>query len=170
MKRLIIFLLVGTLTACVTQPQYQTVYESTYLNATPAIQVSDVVIYGENEEHIIRKGAMPKVTASSFPRTSYGNTYFSGNLNDERIRHIYFNTASSKITKSGAGEVSGRLNELGQVHLIGYADPRGTQQYNLDLSKRRVKSAEKYLRKKGVGVLSTEYYGEDELPEYSFPY
>lgn len=154
------------LSACITQPQYQTVYEPVHIDAVHAVQVSDVVSYGMNEEHVLSTGEYrPSMGKIRWVRPDYAIAN-----SDENIKHIYFNTASSKITKSGVGEVSGNLKNMNSVHLLGYADPRGSQAYNLNLSKRRVQSAEKYFRKNGVEVLSTEYYGEDELPEYSLPF
>jgi peptidoglycan-associated lipoprotein len=49
------------------------------------------------------------------------------------------------------------------VQLQGYADERGTSEYNLALGERRAESARRYLENKGAkaGKLSTISYGEE---------
>ncbi|HHM21517.1 MAG TPA: hypothetical protein ENJ20_05790 [Bacteroidetes bacterium] len=51
------------------------------------------------------------------------------------------------------------------IQLDGNTDSRGTNQYNLNLSRNRAKSAMKYLIRKGVEAerLSTEWFGETKL-------
>ena len=84
-----------------------------------------------------------------------------------RYRHIYFATGRADITPVGVAEVSGSLPpDLRRVYLRGYADPRGSQIYNLRLSQERVDAAKQYMQGKGAKVVSTEFYGEDALPEY----
>lgn len=50
----------------------------------------------------------------------------------------------------------------GNVHATGYADPRGTEEYNLALSERRAQSVLRYLRSLGVSVdLTASGVGEE---------
>ncbi len=57
------------------------------------------------------------------------------------------------------------INQRGfaHVHLTGYTDPRGTEEYNLALGDRRARSVMKYLTSMGVGSgkLTTSSMGEE---------
>ena len=156
-KRLCSLSVLTLLTACATQPEPdKTVYLPQHLDAISAIQRSDIVQYGESEIPVIATGAYrPSKTGIVLPEFEKGD-----------IRHIYFDTNSSTITMNGTAELSGSLPpDLRRVHLRGYADPRGSQIDNLRLSQERVQAARQYLLNKGASVLSTQFYGEDALPE-----
>ena len=145
------------LTACAKQPQDKVVYLPQHITGMPMIQLSDVVNYGEAEMPVISTGAYrPSKTGIVLPEFEKGD-----------IRHIYFATGRADITPVGVAEVSGSLPpDLRRVYLRGYADPRGSQIYNLRLSQERVDAAKQYMQGKGAKVVSTEFFGEDALPEY----
>jgi len=83
------------------------------------------------------------------------------------IKNLYFDTDKDKI-RQGAYPYLDRLAELLvrrpelKVGMRGHTDERGSDEYNLDLSKRRVEAALFYLMNRGVSrsQLLTEYYGE----------
>ncbi len=69
----------------------------------------------------------------------------------------------AKILDASAAWLKANPNQL--VRIQGYADPRGTDAYNLTLSERRAKAAQAYLVSKGVEAsrISTEAHGEEGL-------
>lgn len=86
---------------------------------------------------------------------------------DLAIQNLYFDTDKDKI-KSRSYQYLDRLAEVMVLHpdwrirMTGHADSRGSDEYNLDLSKRRVEAAMFYLINRGMKrqQLITEYYGE----------
>lgn len=83
------------------------------------------------------------------------------------IKNLYFDLDKDKIRTEAypyldrLAELLVRRPEL-KIAMRGHADERGSQEYNLDLSKRRVEAALFYLMNRGVNrsQLKTEYYGE----------
>jgi len=84
-----------------------------------------------------------------------------------RIRNVYYDFDKDFIRKNHFAE----LDELAEilirfpdwkVSLQGHADERGTLEYNIDLSKRRVNAVRNYLINRGVqrSQLIINYYGE----------
>lgn len=86
---------------------------------------------------------------------------------DLAIRNLYFDTDKDKI-KNRSFQYLDKLAEVMVLHpdwrirMTGHTDDRGSDEYNLDLSKRRVEAAMFYLINRGMGrqQLITEYYGE----------
>lgn len=86
---------------------------------------------------------------------------------DLAIHNLYFDTDKDKI-KSRSFQYLDKLAEVMVTHpdwrirMTGHTDNRGSDEYNLDLSKRRVEAAMFYLINRGMGrqQLITEYYGE----------
>lgn len=157
MKKYTCIPFVALLTACVMQPETpKTVYQpQQYLGNMPMIQVSDVVNYTDSEVPVIVAGVyQPSATGIVLPE-----------FENSEIRHVYFDTASSTLTPRGTAEIATSL-ESPKVKLRGYADPRGSQSDNLQLSKERADAVKQYMEGKGVSVSSVEYFGEDALPEY----
>ena len=144
------------ITACVQHEPPKTVYQpQQYLGNMPMIQVSDVVNYTDSEVPVIVAGVyQPSATGIVLPEFENGE-----------IRHVYFDSASSTLTPRGTAEIATSL-ESPKVKLRGYADPRGSQSDNLQLSKERADAVKQYMEGKGVSVSSVEYFGEDALPEY----
>ena len=167
MKIFPILILSLPLTACVSQPVEYTAYEPLHLDGLDLMQVSDVVHYAESEIPVLSTGEYRPLM-----RRFVWQNNGSGSLNDGNAKmvHVYFDTNKSNITKRGVAELSGSLNDpdFQTVHLKGYADPRGSNLYNQKLSERRTNAVAKYLKGKGVTVLSTDSFGEDDLPEYEY--
>ena len=86
---------------------------------------------------------------------------------DLAIRHLYFDT-DKDIIKRRSFTYLDKLAELmvtkpnWKIQMTGHTDDRGSDYYNLDLSKRRVEAAMFYLMNRGMKrkQLITEYYGE----------
>ncbi|MBQ9619608.1 MAG: OmpA family protein [Neisseriaceae bacterium] len=167
MNKLLTLPMMAILTACVSQPVEYTVYEPLHLDGLDLMQVSDVVHYAESEIPVLSTGEYRPLM-----RRFVWQNNGSGSLNDGNAKmvHVYFDTNKSNITKRGVAELSGSLNDpdFQTVHLKGYADPRGSNLYNQKLSERRTNAVAKYLKGKGVTVLSTDSFGEDDLPEYEY--
>jgi outer membrane protein OmpA-like peptidoglycan-associated protein len=81
---------------------------------------------------------------------------------------VYFQTDSAELSEAGKQS----LDEVAQcltgtktkdeLSIVGEADPRGTEAYNEDLSRRRAKSVADYLSQKGVDEGSFEVYARGE--------
>lgn len=87
-----------------------------------------------------------------------------------QIEHISYEYDRSDITKSSAvtlDKVVEMLQKYPDLEVIieSHTDSKGSDEYNLKLSKERALSAYKYLIKKGVNAKSIEYtgYGETQL-------
>jgi len=88
----------------------------------------------------------------------------------ERLQPIYYDYDDSSI-KSAAAEEMDRIVEImnDNPNLIleasAFTDSRGSDSYNLELSRRRLKSAIDYLTVKGVDITRVKgrAYGEDKL-------
>lgn len=83
------------------------------------------------------------------------------------IDPVYFDFDSDELTpqaKSTLNELiaANRKNKIKLVYLEGYTDPKGTDEYNLDLSKRRLEAVKNYLLMNGftVSQLTTNFFGE----------
>ena len=78
---------------------------------------------------------------------------------------IYFDFDSHKVKD---GEKEKLKNISGKVILKGYASPEGSQQYNIELSRKRIESVKQILR--NVSVSREEALGEDtcNLPEHQW--
>lgn len=83
------------------------------------------------------------------------------------IRNLYFDLDKDRIRSEAypyldrLAEVMVKRPEL-TIAMRGHADERGSDEYNLDLSRRRVEAALFYLMNRGVNrsQMKTEYYGE----------
>ncbi len=76
-------------------------------------------------------------------------------LNQETPMEVYFETAKWDITPDQEKELGDIVkymfeNPTMNIRLYGTADPRGTAEYNADLSAQRVEAVKKYLMKKGI--------------------
>ncbi len=83
------------------------------------------------------------------------------------IRPIFFEFDKSTLTREAKNELDKVAellmhNKAVQVDLIGYADPLGNQQYNINLSKKRAKSALDYLSEKGIDAERMSSTGKGE--------
>jgi len=76
-------------------------------------------------------------------------------LNKETPMEVYFETAKSDIdpeAEKELGEIVKYMyeNPTFNIRLYGTADPRGTTEYNAELSAKRVEAVKRYLMKKGI--------------------
>ncbi|MGI9530589.1 OmpA family protein [Lutimonas sp.] len=88
----------------------------------------------------------------------------------ERMSPIYYDYDDAQITEEAAKE----MDKIAEVMLendnlviqaSSYTDSRGTDAYNIALSKRRAKAAVEYLKSKGIDAsrIKSKGYGEDKL-------
>jgi len=89
---------------------------------------------------------------------------FSVNVGDR----IFFDTDSSVIRADAQGTLTRQaqwLNKYGQYRIVveGYADERGTREYNLALGARRAAATRDYLASRGVAAnrMKTISYGKE---------
>ncbi|MFV5693454.1 OmpA family protein [Flavobacterium sp. LT1R49] len=86
------------------------------------------------------------------------------------LKPIYFEFNKSDITKQGATELDKLVYVMSQndklvIYVKSHTDSRGSDEYNLDLSDRRVKSTIQYIVSKGINTdkISGKGFGESEL-------
>jgi len=83
------------------------------------------------------------------------------------IEPVYFAFDSSDLDTSAREKLASNASCLRErgisgVHLTGFTDPRGTEEYNLALGDRRASSAKKYLKSLGVeGDIAHSSVGEE---------
>ena len=83
------------------------------------------------------------------------------------VQSVYFDYDSSELTAGTRDRLSSNARCLGtrgyrNVHLTGFTDPRGTEEYNLALGDRRARSARQYLQSFGVDAhITTSSMGEE---------
>lgn len=86
---------------------------------------------------------------------------------DSRFLFGFDSYALTAATKKNLQELATTINEYGETDLTieGHTDSKGTDAYNLDLSKKRAKSVADYLATLGVARsrLTTVGYGEQQL-------
>lgn len=86
----------------------------------------------------------------------------------EAIFTVYFDTNEASLSKDAKvilDKVVQTYNDQGKgvgVGLVGHADIRGSDNYNLNLSKKRAKNVKKYLVKKGIDNLKILVTAEGE--------
>lgn len=81
---------------------------------------------------------------------------------------VFFDFNKAELQRSSYPELDRvvhlmQANPKMQVEIAGYTDSKGTDSYNLDLSKRRAEAVKEYLLKKGIsgGRIVTKGYGKD---------
>jgi peptidoglycan-associated lipoprotein len=83
------------------------------------------------------------------------------------IEPVYFAFDSSDLDSSARAKLSSNASCMGErgiegVHLTGFTDPRGTEEYNLALGDRRAVAAKNYLKSLGVeGTIDLSSVGEE---------
>jgi peptidoglycan-associated lipoprotein len=82
---------------------------------------------------------------------------------------IYFALDRSDLTPEAKATLAGKVEVLRTspgvtMRIDGHADERGSDEYNLALSKRRAAEAKRYLMQQGIEAarLETEGYGEEQ--------
>lgn len=88
----------------------------------------------------------------------------------DRMSPIYYDYDDAQITEKAAKEMDKIAeimiqNENLVIQASSYTDSRGTDAYNVALSKRRAKAAVEYLKSKGIDQsrIKSKGYGEDKL-------
>ena len=84
------------------------------------------------------------------------------------LKDVYFQTNSVVLSPDAQGYLRGIANMLwdgykgATVYLAGHTDSDASDDYNVDLSKRRVDAVSAYLREQGVmqEIIKTSHYGE----------
>jgi outer membrane protein OmpA-like peptidoglycan-associated protein len=80
-----------------------------------------------------------------------------GNAQEKLTIHFDYNkselTASGLQTLDSFLKLKPHIDVSAGVHLSGHCDPRGSSEYNINLSKARIESVTSYLQKNGVGNL-----------------
>ncbi|MGB5322052.1 OmpA family protein [Lutimonas sp.] len=87
-----------------------------------------------------------------------------------KMSPIYYEFDASNITQEAAAEMDKiadimKENENLIIEASSFTDSRGTDAYNMELSKRRAKAAVEYLKSKGIDQsrIRSKGYGEDKL-------
>ena len=87
-----------------------------------------------------------------------------------KMSPIYYEFDASNITQEAAAEMDKiadimKENENLIIEASSFTDSRGTDAYNIELSKRRAKAAVEYLKSKGIDQsrIRSKGYGEDKL-------
>ncbi len=128
-------------------------------------------------ERIFRRAAQSRMLAMEHrpaPRTRSGAP---GGLGAERVRGfvvkrvpvpIGFHTGTDRFTERGrraAAELAAHLRAQrpARIAIAGHTDPRGSEEYNLELSRQRAEAVARYLRDRGFpGDIETLAKGESE--------
>jgi outer membrane protein OmpA-like peptidoglycan-associated protein len=88
--------------------------------------------------------------------------------------NVHFGFNRSELNDGAQTALLGIAEEMKKnpalaVALEGYADPRGTQAYNLDLSRRRVEAVRRYLVSRGIELWRIDAIGLGVLPAADVP-
>ena len=94
---------------------------------------------------------------SGYPEIVVNKTYVLKNISFEFDSYLLVGNSFDELDK-WLEVIQSRLNW--KVELTGHTDERGTDEYNLILSKQRVESVSNYLVKKGVDVNRITTLGE----------
>ncbi|HPR60996.1 MAG TPA: OmpA family protein, partial [Prolixibacteraceae bacterium] len=91
---------------------------------------------------------------------------------NNNLKPVYYATNVSTVTPDQAVKVDNLVKILNDypeynINVYGHADPRGSAEYNLALSQRRVNSVVAMLKARGVAAsrIRTKAFGEDLAPE-----
>ncbi|MFW6051160.1 MAG: OmpA family protein [Myxococcota bacterium] len=73
------------------------------------------------------------------------------------IEAVYFDFDSADLQSNARDQIQAnvecmREKDIESVHLTGYTDPRGTEEYNLALGDRRARSVRKYMSDLGISA------------------
>ena len=88
----------------------------------------------------------------------------------ERLSPIYYDFDDYKITEASAREMDKIVEVMNSnsdliIEASSYTDSRGTDSYNIELSKRRARAAVAYLKAQGIDAsrIKSKGYGEEKL-------
>lgn len=121
---------------------------------------SDVALIGIEEGTYIWK---PQEISPFGIQLSFGNS----DGGSKHLHTVYFATDSATISKKEKQRLEAIVASLPEsgVILSGYADPRASGSYNLELSRRRADTVASYLRYHGISVDKECAYGKYRLPD-----
>lgn len=94
-------------------------------------------------------------------------TFDESFVSEANIKSIYFETGSALLTPFAKSTLLNLIPMLKdkQISLNGFADPRASDKYNLELSRRRIETVADFLESHGVSVINRCAYGESRLPD-----
>jgi outer membrane protein OmpA-like peptidoglycan-associated protein len=85
---------------------------------------------------------------------------------------VHFDTGKASLASDGVESAEALANfilgqtETGKITLIGFADPRGSDKHNLELSQQRAQTIADYLQSKGINLsIKVMGKGESEPPK-----
>lgn len=128
-------------------------------------------------ERIFDRAALTRMLASTYRPSPITRSGAPGGLAATSIRGfriervpvpVTFHTGTADFTAKGDAAARDLLEQLGAeqpagITLAGHTDPRGTESYNLDLSRRRAEAVARYLRVAGfTGRVEIVAKGESE--------
>lgn len=137
-------------------------------NAIAKIYVNDP--NNPNPESALARNDERSITkSSSSDHSSYGNKKpLKIELDKEfTLYNIYFNYSESSIRKDSEGSLESIVDFMSgrddlSITITAHTDSRGTQPYNLDLSKKRANVVKQYLMKNGVKSKQIKAIGKGE--------
>ena len=82
------------------------------------------------------------------------------------LQVVYFAFDSEELDSSARNTISANVRcirdrGMGAVHVTGYTDPRGTEEYNLALGDRRARSVQQYMTSLGAENITASSMGEE---------
>lgn len=101
-------------------------------------------------------------------KSDFGINLTFGQPLNRNIHTVYFETASSRLSEKEKVKLDAMIRNIdaNNVYLSGYADPRGSTDYNKRLSEARIASVTAYLQNHGLTVERKCVHGETKLPDY----
>lgn len=159
MKRILLILAIMSCTACTTQSKPIFVSQNdnvlrTELVTHRASYYSDVAILEEEEGTFI--WLPEKISPFSIILT------FNEKSKQAKNYFIYFDTGSAALSNSEQKKLIDIIPDLKKrdVYLVGYADPRGSENFNLKLSQKRAQAVAAFLHNLGIAVSRIDAKGE----------
>lgn len=132
-------------------PKQEVVTETAKVTPTPVAKPVQPTLAEEVETE-----AEPEVVTYSYPVESIGT-------------HIYFDFDKNNLKIAEQEKLEEVVIAAMQAHKVvkvsveGHADSRGTDEYNYDLSQRRINTVVNYLNLRGIETNSTMAWGESKL-------
>ena len=136
---------------------------------------------GPGKYHIIAKSIAQNTEGGVLilptlkPNQSYGTYEVEIRLNPVKeftLDNVYFEHNNAKLKTESFAELDELFELLNLkknmiIEIGGHTDDAGTNEYNLDLSKRRAESVKKYLVSKGIDAVITLFQCKYHLHKYS---
>lgn len=126
----------------------------------------DGVEVSVREGHEIAKGARTRADEVDARLTRLWDKRNARNLSDSVTVQFKFNR--SDLDDAAETALVGLVRDLQQnpklmIELEGYADPKGTRDYNVQLSQRRVETVRRYLVQNGVEITRIHWIGLGQI-------